>query len=98
MSTTTDASGVLRNIGSVLDLVARTQRGVVGEVATILAGAANVASALFGSGKSAEEIRAMVEDLAANPPQAASQSGASSAVDKIIEERKKSGGLPPKAP
>lgn len=91
-----EAKDVLRGIGGALDVMARTQRGWVGEVASILAGASKVASELLGSGSSPEEIRSMLQDLVDNPPKPLSMAGATAAVDKVIAERK--AGSPPKLP
>lgn len=98
MTTEAILTEVLSGVGTLLDFAARTQRGWVRDMATILSGAANVASELLEMGQSPEEIRAILEDLKRNPPQAASHKGAHQKVDAVIAERKKEQGGPPKVP
>ena len=78
--------------------MARTQRGWIGQVATILAGAASSASRLLSMGKDPEEIRSILEGLVADPPKRITSQESVKAVDQIIEERKRKDGVPPKAP
>ena len=78
--------------------MARTQRGWVGQLATILAGTTSSAARLLSMDKDPEEIRAMLENLVNDPPKRFTSAEAVKAVDQIIEERKRKDGLPPKAP
>lgn len=89
---------VLNGVGNTLDFIARTQRGWVRDLATILSGAAKVGSDLLDLGQSPEEIRAILEDLRRNPPEAASHKSTNQKVDAAIEEKKKAAGVPPKVP
>lgn len=86
---------VLGGIGQTADFIARTQRGWVQAIATIFAGASKAAIGLLGSGKDPEEIRAIIEDLADNPPEKATFKPIVDKIDKIKEERLKN---PPKLP
>lgn len=89
---------VLQGISQGADFMARTQRGWVGQLATILAGATSSASRLLAMGKEPEEVRAVLENLVNEPPKRVTTFDTVKAVDQIIDERKKKDGLPPKAP
>ena len=94
----TEAKDVLAPMASGLDLLARTPRGWVAEVATVFAAAARVAEEFFAMGSDAEEVRALIEDLRTNKPKKIGSKDIHDDLDKWSEERRANEGKPPKVP